>query len=172
MVACRQQCIKIHWVVFFFFFHRVNEIHSLLNFFFPQTNHFIDLNCFSTLRDWCNFRCLCCLFHSLEYYYIFLPFVQFMGFLKQVYWSSLLVPPPVDHPMTCLSWVPCMVWLIVLLNYTSLCHDKTVIHERKGQGNLVCCSPGCGNESDTTWWLNNILWYYTCSRLWGKIISA
>ena len=81
----------------------------------------------------------------------FCLFVQFTGFLKQVYWGGSLIPPPVDHPMTCLSWVPCMVWLIVLLKYTSLCHDKAVIHERKGQGNLVCCSPGGDNESDTTW---------------------
>ena len=52
-----------------------------------------------------------------------------------------------------------------------LCHDKAWIHEGKGQGNLVCCNLGDGNESDTTQRLNYIL-YNTCSKLWGKRISA
>ena len=44
-------------------------------------------------------------------YPIILPFILFMGFSRQEYWSGLSFPSPVDHilsdlsTMTCLSWV-------------------------------------------------------------------
>ena len=123
MVMCRQQCIKIHWD---FYLHLVNKIHSLLKFFFPKTSWFVNWNCVSIFRACCNFRCLCCLFHRLVYYYMFLLFIQFMGLSQQVYWGSLPFPFPVDHILSELStmshpsWVRCMASFIASLNYTSL----------------------------------------------------
>ena len=52
-------------------------------------------------------------------------FIQFMGFSRQEYWSSLLFPSPVDHvlselsTMTRPSWVD-LPWLIVSLNWIRL----------------------------------------------------
>ena len=56
---------------------------------------------------------------------IFLPFIVFMGFSRQEYWSGLPLPSPVDHvlselsTMTRLGW-PYTEWLIVSLSQTRL----------------------------------------------------
>ena len=50
-------------------------------------------------------------------YPIILPFILFMGFSRQEYWSGLPFPSPVDHilsdltTMTRLSWWPHTAWL-------------------------------------------------------------
>ena len=75
--------------------------------------------------------------------HIFLSFIQFVRFSRQVYWGGLPFPHPVDHilselsTMTHLSWValPSMthsfieLWLIASLSYEPLHHYKAVICE-------------------------------------------
>ena len=54
---------------------------------------------------------------SSFHYLIILPFILFMGFLRQEYWSILPFPSPVNHilsdlsTMTHLSWVAPWPWL-------------------------------------------------------------
>ena len=66
----------------------------------------------------------------------FWPFIQFMRFSQQVYWSGFPFPPPVDcvfselSAMTCLSWVALhsMAHSFIEL-FKPLHQDKAVIHE-------------------------------------------
>ena len=66
------------------------------------------------------------------------PFILFMGFLGQEYWSSLPFPSPGDHilseifTMTHTSW---MAMYLMVHSIIELCkplyHNKAVIHERR-----------------------------------------
>ena len=87
--------------------------------------------------------------------HIFLPFILFMRFLRQEYWSGLPFPCPVDHvlselsPMTHWSWVPCAAWLIASLSYTRLWSMWSVW--------LAFCDcgfpfEGCGIMDLASWW--------------------
>ena len=68
--------------------------------------------------------------------HIFLSFIQLMRFSRQVYWSGLPFPPPVDYllselpAMTCPSWVALhsMSHSFIEL-YMPHCHNKAVIPE-------------------------------------------
>ena len=67
--------------------------------------------------------------------HIFLPFILFMGFSQQEYWSNLPFPPPVDHVMLELSTVIHLSWVALhgIHNLIELCkplhHDKAVTHK-------------------------------------------
>ena len=57
---------------------------------------------------------------------IILPFILFMGFSRQKYWSGLPFPSPVDHilsdlsTMTCPSWVAPWAWLSFIELYKAV----------------------------------------------------
>ena len=61
--------------------------------------------------------------------HIFLPFIGFMGFLQQEYWSGLSFPPPLDHVfpehfhMTHPSWVA-----LHGMAHSFIELDKAVVH--------------------------------------------
>ena len=67
----------------------------------------------------------------------FCPFIQFMKFSWQVYWSGLPFPPPVDHILSELSAVTHPSWVALhstAHSFNELCkplhHDKAVNCER------------------------------------------
>ena len=87
----------------------------------------------------------------------FCPFMLFMGFSRQEYWSGLPFPSPVNHvlsdlsTMTCLSWVAPRAWL----SFIEL--DKAVVHVIRLASLLwwwfqcVCPLMPCHNTYHFTW---------------------
>ena len=61
--------------------------------------------------------------------HIFLPFILFMGFSRQEYWSGLPLPSPVGHILSELSTMTCPSWVALHSmghSFTEL--DKAVIN--------------------------------------------
>ena len=79
----------------------------------------------------------------------FLPFILFMGFLCQEYWSGLPFPSPVDHVLSKLFTITHLSWVVLHVMAHSfiklckpLCHNKVMIHE--GDTDLYLLNP---------WWV-------------------
>ena len=89
-------------------------------------------------------------------------FTLLMRFLQQEYWSSLPLPPPVDHILSELSTMTCPSWVALhsmahsfIDSCKPLCHYKAVIHERekvmqrmsKAISRTVSPGSNCGSTS-------------------------
>ena len=60
---------------------------------------------------------------------IFLPFIPFMGFSRQEYWSSLPFPSPVDHILSELSTMTSLSWVTLYgMVHSFIELDKAVVH--------------------------------------------
>ena len=59
----------------------------------------------------------------------FCLFIQFMGFSRQEYWSSLPIPSPVGHTLAELSTMICLCWTALhSMAHSFIELDKAVVH--------------------------------------------
>ena len=110
--------------------------------FGPTTSFFLGLVvvvlCSSPVTYWTPFN-LRDLSFSVVSFCLF--YIQFMRFLRQVYWGGLPLPPPVDHVLSAFSTMACLSWVALyhmadnfIELYKPLHQDEAVIHE---EGNSI-----------------------------------
>ena len=109
---------------------------------------------------------------------VFFPFILFMGFSGQEYWSGFPFPSPVDHVLSELSTMTCPSWVALQgMAHSFIELDKAVVHVIKLVSFLwlwfsYLCSlmrriRGLWKfpDGETDWWGNWVLfwWAEPCS---------